>query len=154
MTNEQRGSVRHAERYRQGYDHSGWASVLPRRITPSDIDVVFDDYLHGRQLFCEFTSRDLVWTDKPPGQRMLYERLLKSGSPASACVLCSHDVPAESLINTTQHVTSFHVMRYTPKGIVFSPGDHQTFDGSLWVDFVKSFYGLENGFGTWSDLTW
>ena len=146
---ELRGAVRHAERYRQGYDHSGWASILPRRITPSDIDVVFDNGLHGRQLFCEFTSRDILWSEKPAGQRWLYEQLLKSGSRGSACVLCSHDVPVDSLIDTTKNVSSFHVMRYCEGRIIYTPGDRVTFSGLLWLDFVKSFYGLENGFGAW-----
>lgn len=147
---EQRGSVRHTARYRQGYDHSGWASILPRRITPSDIDVVFDNAFHGRQLFCEFTSRDIYWPEKPFGQRVVYEQLLKSGSPSSACVLCSHDVPSDSLIDTSRHVDSFQVMRVSEGRVVYTPGERLTFSGSLWVDFVKSFYGLENGFGTWA----
>ena len=147
---EQRGSVRHAARYKQGYDHSSWASVLPRKITPSDIDVVFDNLLHGRQLFCEFTSREALWTEKAHGQRVLYQQILRTTNYSSACVLCFHSVPSHLLIDSLKDVNSFHVMRCVDGEVVYTPGDKRTFHGSLWTDFVKSFYGLENGFGTWA----
>ena len=147
---EKRGSVRHAARYKQGYDHSGWASVLPRKITPSDIDVVFDNLLNGRQLFCEFTSREALWTEKAHGQRVMYQQVLRTTNYSSASVLCFHSVPSNMPIDSLKDVNSFHVMRCVDGKIIYMPGDQRTFDGSLWPDFVLSFYGLDNGFGTWT----
>lgn len=58
------GSIRNLERYKQLYEHSKWYGLLPRGITPSDIDVVFDFKLRARMLFCEFTTACTTWDQK------------------------------------------------------------------------------------------
>jgi len=146
----QRGSIRHKARYFQGFDHSGWGGVLERNITPSDIDVVFDNKLHGRTLFCEFSSSVDLWKDKPSGQRILYMQLLRTTNYSSAAVLCRHNTPADTPVNSLLDVVSFHVMRCVGGQVVCTPSDSKPFPGGDWVEFVKCFYGLENGFGTWT----
>lgn len=140
---DNRGAVRSREAYRQGYDHTEW-QFLPNRITPSDIDVVFDNQLRARQLFCEY-SRVRSWDEKPFGQRLVYMQLLNTNNYGNACVLCCHRVPASDDIRSLSDVVSFHVMRNHCKTIEFLP----IYDGSLWPEFVKSFYGLENKWGEW-----
>ena len=149
MSEWSRGSIRHKARYFQGFDHSGWNRILPRKITPSDIDVVFDDHLHSRTLLCEFTCSATLWTEKPFGQRTTYMQLLRTSNYANAAVLCRHNVPAENEIRTWEDVVSFHVMRCVEGRVVYTPSDNRPFDGEDWREFVKGFYGLENGFGTW-----
>lgn len=48
---ERRGEVRHPARFAQQVEHRGWCDVLPRNISPSDIDVVFDNMMRARTLF-------------------------------------------------------------------------------------------------------
>jgi hypothetical protein len=146
------GAIRNLDRYRQLYDHSGWYGKLPNKITPSDIDVVFDNKNHGRILFCEFTSAEATWDKKPYGQRIAYMQLLRTTAQKHAAVLCLHHVPSDKQIDTVLDVDSFHVMRILDKekGVVLMPSSHEVYDGSKWLDFVKSFYGLENStFGEW-----
>jgi hypothetical protein len=142
------GAIQNPERYKQLYDHSDWYGVLPNRITPSDIDVVFDNKLNARILFCDFTSAFTLWKQKKPGQKILYEQLLRTNNYANACVLCYHEVPVDAEINTLTDVKSFHVMRITNRDgcIRFFPNEHEAYSGDLWSGFVKSFYGLS---GAW-----
>jgi hypothetical protein len=138
-----RGAVRNEALYRQGYDHSAWGDILPRRITPSDIDVVFDNLERARVLFCEFT-RNECWADKPFGQRTLYMQLLRTNNYQNACVLCHHCVDGRDIDSLTD-VQSFHVMRCNNGEIEYM----EVIDGCLWGEFVKAFYGLENTWGQW-----
>ena len=146
---ERRGEVRYPERFAQQVEHAGWNGVLPRKITPSDIDVVFDNMLMARTLFCEFSSAVSLWGCKPSGQRYLYQQLLKTNNYRNGSVLCYHKTPVEKNVNSFADVISFHVMRANSGVIYFMPSEAESFPGTLWVDFVKSFYGLENNWGAW-----
>ena len=147
---ERRGVVKHRARFAQQIEHIGWDGVLPKKITPSDIDVVFDNMRLARVLFCEFSSVVSTWGGKKAGQRYLYQQLLRTNNYKNGCALCRHDVPVERNVNSFNDVVSFHVMRVSSKGLVyFMPSETEPFPGTLWVDFVKSFYGLENDWGAW-----
>ena len=149
LMTERRGEVRHRARFAQQIEHNGWCDVLPRSITPSDIDVVFDNMMRSRTLFCEFSSAVFLWDGKEKGQRYLYQQLLKTNNYQNACVLCHHNVPIEKNVNSLRDVVSFHVMRANRGLIYFLPSESEAFPGTLWVDFVNSFYGLENNWGAW-----
>lgn len=138
-----RGAVRNQETYRQGYDHTEW-QFLPRKITPSDIDVVFDNQLRARHLFCEYT-RLRLWDEKPWGQKLLYQQLLNTNNYGNACVLCCHNVPPSRDIRSMSDVLSFHVMRNFCQRVECLP----IYDGDLWPEFVKAFYGIKNKWGEW-----
>lgn len=146
---KQRGVVKHRARFAQQVEHDGWCDVLPRNITPSDIDVVFDNMLRSRTLFCEFSSAVSLWSGKENGQRYLYQQLLKTNNYQNGCVLCHHNIPVGKNVNSLRDVVSFQVMR-ADKGVVyFMPSESKSFQGTLWIEFVKSFYGLENTWGKW-----
>lgn len=146
---ERRGEVRHRARFAQQIEHDGWFGALPRKISPSDIDVVFDNMLMARTLFCEFSSAVSVWSGKEIGQQYLYQQLLKTNNYKNGSVLCRHNIPVERNVNSLNDVVSFHVMRAKAGVVYFMPSETEPFPGTLWVDFVKSFYGLENNWGTW-----
>ncbi len=146
---ERRGEVKHRARFAQQIEHNGWCDILPRNITPSDIDVVFDNMMLARMLFCEFSSAVSIWGGKPVGQRYAYQQLLKTNNYQNGCVLCRHDVPVGQNVNSLRDVVSFHLMRANRGLVYFLPSETEPFHGSIWVDFVKSFYGLENNWGAW-----
>ena len=146
---ERRGTVKYRDRFAQQVEHDGWCDILPRNITPSYIDVVFDNMRLARVLFCEFSSAVSLWGGKPGGQRYLYQQLLKTNNYKNGCVLCRHDVPVERNVNSFKDVVSFHVMRASAGLVYFMPSETEYFPGALWVDFVKSFYGIENNWGAW-----
>lgn len=145
----ERGAIRNRDRYKQCYDHSAWGVFLPNKITPSDIDVVFDYRLCARQLHCEFSVEAMLWSQKPFGQRCLYEQLLRTSNYNNACALCNHDVPTGVDINSLADVDSFHVMRCVKGEICYFPSADKAFGGELWGDFVRAFYGMENKWGDW-----
>jgi len=49
---------------------------VPRNITPSDVDVVFDDKEHGRTLLVEFKYGSCVFRDLDIGQKLVYQTSL------------------------------------------------------------------------------
>jgi len=109
-----RGAIHSLDAYVQGkmLDSSSWNGRLPRRITPSDIDHVFDN--SGRMIFVEF-SRDLrkqVWADCERGQRMVYEELVTQGNGNHIATLCFHDVPVTQQVDTRTDIRTFHVMYF------------------------------------------
>lgn len=136
-----RGGVYNEARYRQGYDHTAWASILPRRITPSDIDVVFDNMMHQRSLFCEFSAECVLWKQKKLGQRLSYQQQVMGSQYKHCAVLCNHEVPPERAIRSLDDVLSFHVMKRSGSKVVFLPDENRAYGGELWRSFVQSFYG-------------
>lgn len=146
---ERRGEVQYRERFEQQVEHNGWCDILPNKITPSDIDVAFDNMARARHLFCEFSSVASLWSEKKWGQQLLYMQLLRTNNYANASVLCKHHVPIGQSVKSLNDVDSFQVMRAKNGLIYYMPSKEETFPGTLWVDFVKSFYGLENNWGAW-----
>jgi hypothetical protein len=109
-----RGQIYCPEAYARGkmLNHGDWASILPRSITPSDIDAVFDN--NGKLLFVEFSSRFSEWDRIPAGQRRLYQSLCRLGARA---VLCKHRIPPLGVeINTLHDVEAFQIMRRNEVG--------------------------------------
>lgn len=101
-----RGAVFSEQAYAQGkmLDHSEWS--LPRKITPSDIDMCFDN--DGRVLYCEISRHHSKWPELHIGQIKLYQAAVKSTQNLS--VLCKHSVPANRQINTRSDIERFSVM--------------------------------------------
>lgn len=135
-----RGSIVVEEAYAQGkmLDSSSWDGLLPRNITPSDVDLVFDDLKYGRRLFCEFARNYMDWRDVPRGQSQLYRSLVVSGCGSTYAALVSHDVPIDQTIDTLHDVMTFQVMRYRePNSATLS---QVTVGWQAWQVTVESFY--------------
>lgn len=114
-----RGGIQNVEAYARGkmLDHSGWQKEekLPRNVTPSDIDVVFDN--NSWMLFCEISSKHAAWDDlkkESMGQFLLYRNLIFQTT--NCAVLCKHSVRLDALrpIDTKKDITAFQVMLYSP----------------------------------------
>lgn len=149
----ERGAVYNEARYRQGYDHSEWNEFLPRRITPSDIDVVFDNAMHQRAMFCDYSAQAAIWSEKSRGQQLLYQSLLLGSEYRHVAVLCSHSVPPGKPIRSLTDVDTFHVMRRGKVGVEFFPDARRPYGRELWRSFVASFYGVEGNWDKWWTTT-
>ena len=132
------GAIHSLEAYAQGkmLDHSGWYGILPRGITPSDIDTVFDN--KGDILFCELSRHHPIWSDLSRGQLMLYFNAIGPVSKHFA-VLLKHSVDGRQ-IDTMKDVDSFHVMIRKGQDILFWPDREQTASGDRWRKFAPSWF--------------
>jgi hypothetical protein len=115
-------------------DSSGWNGLLRNGITPSDIDLpeiplCFDN--NGNIIFCDFSRTYDNWENSIPGQRWLYESLIRDRAHCAA--LCKHNVTPDLLrkIDTLRDVETFHIMVWDFERVV-SP----VYDGALWQRFV------------------
>lgn len=127
-----RGAIHTEAAYAQGkmLDNSSWN--LPRKITPSDFDCVFDN--GGRLVLAEFSSSCSEWGELKYGQRLAYESAIKGTHNLAA--LCKHGVPPDRQINTRNDVDSFQVMFCVAGDLVLSP----LFDGNRWGRFIESWF--------------
>lgn len=139
MSTEVRGSIRTHAAYAQGkmLDHSRWSGVLPRLITPSDIDIVFDDARNCRVCFCELSRSSSTWIGISTGQRRLYSRLVASGHGKVFAVLLKHCTPVSNDIDTYSGVESFQVMRFAA---LLGTATSDVLPGSEWPTWVSKFY--------------
>jgi len=115
-------------------DHSGWYGVLPRGITPSDIDFVFD--ANGRLLLGELKSKVANWDNVPAGQRRLYQAFAMLGC---VCVVARHETPEGKQIDTLRDVVAFQVMRKNEAGNL-SIGS-VIGGNAAWQEFVLRHFG-------------
>jgi hypothetical protein len=136
------GDIRSVQAYQQGkmLQNGGWHGILPRNITPSDIDLVFDDRNHGRIMFCE-VSRKSHWSECDYGQRTLYEALVRLGARRVFCALLTHNVSPVKNIDTTKDIVSYNLMFYLNGNIGLSD---VLAGGEKWVDLVNRFYSGED----------
>ena len=111
--NKHRGRIFAEEAYALGkmLDHSGWQN-LPRKITPSDFDMIFDN--DGAILFCELSSSSSEWKKLSAGQRWAYQSAIRYRVRWFPClaVLCRHNLNPETgrKIDTMNDVIAFQVM--------------------------------------------
>ena len=132
-----RGKIYCEQAYAQGkmLDNSSWE--LPRMITPSDIDLVFDDGQMGRIIFVELSSSETHWNLLSVGQRRLYSRLVAKGHGKVFAALCKHSVPQDQQINTRNDIDTFQVMYF---GSLLGYATSPLYQGTLWANFVTKFY--------------
>ncbi len=128
------------EQYRAAkmLDHRGWNLILPRGITPSDVDAVVE--LGGKILMMEYKFGSPYWEDVPTGQRIMYKTFVQLGKGDIVAVACRHRQPDEKqLIDSIKDVLSFQPMVWTPDGIdilCWQPGEE-------WPNFIKTYFGIE-----------
>jgi hypothetical protein len=123
---KKRGKIYDLVAYAQGklVDCSGWADrekygqdVLPRKITPSDIDVVFNPGTFmfdnaGHVLLAELSTQTNIWSKTSYGQYLSAQSLVKAGQGKIASVLAYHQTPKEQLIDLRESVESFSLMYF------------------------------------------
>lgn len=130
-----KGKILIESAYAQGkmLESSKWHGVLPRGITPSDVDLVFDNA--GRCILCELKRGSGTWAQVSRGQRMLYESLVRGTEHVA--VLAGHSVASDTTVCTHSDVEWYQCMHWT--GVrhqiskVFSPGES-------WRSFVRLWF--------------
>lgn len=139
------GSIIDEQAYALGkmLDNSSWNGLLTRHITPADIDIpdiplVFDN--DGAIIFADLSRTFDDWQTALPGQRWLYQSVIKGSRHCAA--LCKHSVRPEDrrLINTLTDVESFHIMVWDNEAVM-SP----LWPGSRWQEFVTTWVNLQDG---------
>lgn len=139
----ERGGIRNRQRYKQEIDHTGWNKILPRKITPSDIDIVFDDKLTNTIVFCDLKfSPDgsaCLWRDVQYGQRLLYQRLVLTHPYVKRySVLLTHSVEdCERDIDSVRDVLWFQVMEL---GLQTGPRIYPAEVGHLWPEWIMKIF--------------
>lgn len=137
-----RGSIRDRAAYirEKMIDHSGWNGVLPRAITPSDIDAVLDN--DGAILFIEMSGATSDWNEYPDGQHRLYRNLVRNGGGRQLSVLCKHTTEPGKDIDTLRNVTEFTVIYRSEDDVMAVDGlQYRTYVGnSAWREFVVQFF--------------
>jgi hypothetical protein len=135
-----RGSIRSVEHYQQAkmLDHSSWqkgAPVLPRHITPSDVDMYFDN--NGKIIFCELSTNFPSWESLGKGQRLGYENMIRG--TVHCAVVCFHNiVPSDDrLINSRTDICGFQPM--ICDGTDFICGDNYS-GNELWQQFIFKWF--------------
>lgn len=120
-------------------DHSSWYGTLTRKITPSDVDMLFDNA--GKIMLCELSSAVSSWSEVQIGQRWLYQSFIKD-QPHCA-VLCRHNVDPSSgrQINTRFDIQSFQVMVWEHEQVL-----SRVYDGNhYWQRVVELWVNHQDG---------
>ena len=134
-----RGAIRSEEAYALGkmLDHSAWAGVLPRNVTPSDVDMCFDNA--GRVIFGELSSEHCEWRKISVGQRRLYQGLI-DGSDKHCAVVCRHCVsPSDhKKIDTRNDIVAFQIMVYDDAAFALFETD--VYGSDEWQRFVLRWF--------------
>lgn len=150
MSDDQKpGAIYAVNAYAQGkmLDHSGWHGILPRGITPSDIDVVFDNY--GDILFCELSSKHATWPAVSRGQLFTYFNAIGPVSRHFA-VLLKHSVAGRQ-IDSFKDIDSFQVMLRKDSEALFWPAEDRVRDGpDEWQKFVQWWFKDVNAARKWT----
>jgi hypothetical protein len=102
------------------------AAALPRRISPTDIDLAWE--IGGCFLFFEGKTRG---SELPTGQRLFYQRLIEAIAPQrAALVVCWHPPTRKQPLDSG--LDSFMFGWRSPGGFHTS----RQVDGGLFVDFL------------------
>lgn len=127
------GAILIEEAYAAGkmLDHSEWQNILPRGITPSDIDMFIES--HGMFLWCELKYGYCRWNNLSVGQRIAFRKLMFSNPRKHFICLLTH-LCDNIQINTVTDIESVYL--YLAKERVL-------FELSIpfgkWPDFVAWF---------------
>ena len=129
------GKILWEHAYAQGkmLDHSSWD--LPRNITPSDVDMFFDN--RGSIVYCEVSSQCVSWQQLEQGQRWGYESIIKGTSDLA--VLCKHSVAVDKQIDTRYDINAFQVQVFNNETGGFEVAKVVT-GNRYWQKFISNFY--------------
>lgn len=150
--NDKRGAIFAPEAYARGkmLESDDWHGLLPRNITPSDIDAVVTDsaFPFGENLMIvdndkkillmEFSTHTCLWSELKYGQRLAYANLVRVGKGAimGVCALVSPEYG--KAINTVKDIVSFQVMQLDKnRNILYRPVIVN--ESGEWIKFVQSF---------------
>lgn len=114
-------------------NNTGWLNKLPRGITPSDIDLVFEN--KGRTLLVELSPTIRDWKFVAAGQRGVYETQVLQQRGACASVIARHETEYDKYIDTLRDIKDWELMywdsdRSAPAYRVYGPED------GTWEEFV------------------
>jgi hypothetical protein len=122
-------------------DSASWNGLLRSKITPSDVDLCFDN--NGAVLFADFSISCADWKQLSRGlrgQRRLYEALIRTGPHCA--VICKHSVNPDMRrhIDTLRDVDQFQAMVWD-----FEPVLSPVYDGCWWQAFVMKWVNEPSG---------
>jgi hypothetical protein len=130
------GKIRSRPHYEQSknLDHSEWLGKLPRNCSPSDIDVVLNDWPTKRNLYKELSSSVATWKEIQRPQLMTQMTAVHGGVHYS--VLLKHSVQPPKLIKTVSDIESFQVMFWSDGDWRYS----RLLSGGSFLRFVQEWY--------------
>lgn len=133
-------------------DSRSWFGLLPRNITPSDIDLIgYTDMgfvetnniaidNNGTILLVEFSTKSAAWDKLPKGQFLLYRNLVCAGHGRQIAALAHIEPKPDQPIDTLHDVREFSVMRYDEEaGYKTSP----VYQGKHWKTAVTNLIGVK-----------
>lgn len=134
------GSIILEEAYALGkmVECSAWNGLLRDHITPSDIDLCFDN--NGSVIFVDLSVSYDRWDIALAGQRRMYAAII-AGGPHCA-VLAKHSVTPSlgRKIDSLHDIESFQAAVWD-SGFVKSP----VWSGSRWQEFVQAWVNTPDG---------
>lgn len=135
-----RGQIYSLEAYSRAklLNHASWTGILPRNITPSDIDMILE--IDGRILFIELSTSKREWAELSTGQYRLYKNLVLNGTGKHFAILAYIVPQPDEYIDTVRDVKKFQVMYYDKGTVSVSP----VISGDKWLRAVKTLLGVEN----------
>lgn len=135
---EQRGAIHSPEAYARCkmLNHTAWAELLPRRITPSDGDMILAN--NNRILFIELSSQTDDFGQLSTGQRLLAEAFVQNGNGRQAAAVAKFVTPPYQQIDTVKDVASFSFLVLN-KGKLKRLGPYQ---GKHWAKACKHWLGF------------
>lgn len=127
------GKILCEEAYAQGkmVNSEAWSDLLPRGITPSDADLIFDS--NGKILMTELSRTKRRWRDIARGQFILYQNFIMAGRGDIVAALAKHSVHGRAICSVSD-IDSFQVM-FLHQGMS-SPALTSVIDGDRWKEFV------------------
>lgn len=136
MSTTTRGRIHCEQAYAQGkmLDNSRWSSILPRKVTPSDVDLVFDNA--GQIVFAELSRHKDNWRHIAYGQWKLYQNLIQN--TGHVAVLLKHGVDGQYAIDTAVDVEHFQLMVWDFKRRCFAYS--RLIGGDAWVQFIARWF--------------
>jgi hypothetical protein len=103
-----------------------------------DIDMVFEDAVHGRALLVELDSETPRWDDMKKGKRLPYEGLVRIGRGRTFAACYRHAIPLPGVeIDTRHDILEYQAMWLRADGTI---GYGKVHDGKSWPVIVRRFY--------------
>ncbi|WP_417848383.1 hypothetical protein [Thalassoglobus sp.] len=140
---ETKGKIYSREAYAQAkmLDHSLWYGVLPRNITPSDIDMIIDN--DGLILFVEFSSKTASWHTLKSfsyGQWKCHRNLVFNGQGKQFSALCKIKPKPDEDINSMTDIIEFSLMTYDKEND--DVRESKLWTGENWKTAVQNLLGI------------
>jgi len=143
------GDIHSLDAYIRGklLDHSSWQkgeSILPRGVTPSDVDIVWDN--RGFAILGELSSQFSEWRSLDKGQREMYEALITGDRHVAALLRHHGAVYNGKKIDSRFDVLTFQIMFWHGGRVHIT----KVFNGrERWNRFVFGWYENSQAIRDW-----